>query len=85
MECSTIPCGKLPASQKRRVVWMIDKKPYCNSCYLDWMETHEIRREVIKRLYDNEDLYDDIRRQKRRGRKSQQPGIRSGTAHAVQA
>lgn len=84
MDCCTIPCGKMPNAQRRRVVWKIDGRYYCNSCFLDWCEANEIRREKIVRLYDNEELYEDVRRQKRRGRK-QHSSICTGTTHAVQA
>lgn len=84
MDCCTIPCLKLPPSQKRKVVWKIGSRYYCNSCFLDWTEKNEIGREVIKRLYDDENLYDDTRRQKRRARK-QQPSICAGPTHTVQA
>jgi hypothetical protein len=54
--------------EKRRVVWTIDKKPYCNTCYLDWMDSHEIGREKIVRLFEDDYLYEDGRRKKRRKR-----------------
>lgn len=67
-QCCTFKCGRLSLNDKRRVVWTIDGKPYCNTCYLDWMDSHEIRREKIVRLFDEDYLYEDGRRKKRRKR-----------------
>jgi hypothetical protein len=68
VDCSTFSCMRRPPSQKRKSVWTIDGKPYCNICFLNWMDTHEVGRQRIVRLFDEENLYEDIRPQKRRKR-----------------
>jgi hypothetical protein len=67
-QCCTFKCTRLPLHDKRKVVWTIDAKPYCNTCFLDWTDMHEIRREKIVRLFDEDYLYEDGRRKKRRKR-----------------
>lgn len=68
IDCGTFSCMRRPPSQKRKAVWTIDGKPYCNLCYLNWIETREWKREKIVRLFEEETLYEDIRPQKRRKR-----------------
>ena len=88
-ECCTFKCGRLPASQKHKVVWLIDGKPYCNHCFLDHYECNEVGRERIVRLYSDEMLYEDQRRQKRTKRTKTGDvngnGIHTPATHAVHA
>jgi hypothetical protein len=68
VECCTTKCSKLPTRDKRKVVWLVDGRPYCNVCFLNWIEDSGMGNERIVRLYEDEDLYADIRTQKRRRR-----------------
>jgi len=68
VECCTEKCSKLPTRDKRKVVWLVDGRPYCNVCFLNWIEDSGMGNERIVRLYEDEDLYADIRTQKRRRR-----------------
>ena len=68
VECCTEKCAKLPTRDKRKVVWLVDSRPYCNVCFLNWIEEKGLKDERIDRLYESEDLYADIRTQKRRRR-----------------
>jgi len=67
-ECCTTKCAKLPTRDKRKVVWLVDGRPYCNVCFLNWIEDSGMKNERITRLFDDENLYVDIRTQKRRRR-----------------
>lgn len=69
INCCSYTCGRLQPSKQRKVVWTIDRRPYCNCCFLNWMDANEIRHESIVRLYDDDKLYDDTRLQKRKSRK----------------
>ncbi len=69
-QCCTLKCSRLSLSNQRRVVWTIGGKPYCNTCFLNWMDAHELGREKIVRLFDADYLYEDGRRKKRRKRNS---------------
>lgn len=66
---SAILCIKADISL---AVWTIDGVPYCNSCYLDWLDQDGWRRQQIERLFDDEECYVDMRVQ-RRHRKSRVP------------
>jgi hypothetical protein len=51
-ECCSEKCAHLAKRDKRKVVWLVDGNPYCNVCFLNWIE----------------EFYADIRTQKRRRR-----------------
>jgi hypothetical protein len=67
-ECCSEKCAHLAKRDKRKVVWLVDGNPYCNVCFLNWIEEFGMKNERIVRLYESEDLYADIRTQKRRRR-----------------
>lgn len=66
--CGSFSCGRLQPSKQRKVVWTINGKPYCNCCFLNWMDANEIKHERIVRLYDDDELYNDTRLQRRKPR-----------------
>ncbi len=70
--CCTLKCARLSARDKRQVVWKVGPQFYCNVCFLNELESEkfEIDERVI-RLYEDDNLYQDIRTQKRRKRISQ--------------
>ncbi len=75
--CAQFKCQRLPKDSQPRAVWTIDGRPYCNTCFLNWCDTHEIGRERIVRLFNDEaseGLYDDTRKQKRRRRSNTMGG-----------
>lgn len=88
-QCCSFKCGRLSMKDKRRVVWTIDGRPYCNTCYLNWMDSHVIRHEKIVRLFDDEYLYEDGRRRKRKKRSAVlgvndgKPCFHTGSINAV--
>lgn len=67
-ECCSEKCAHLAKRDKRKVVWLVDGQPYCNVCMLNWIDDGNWKNERIVRLYESEDLYADIRTQKRRRR-----------------
>lgn len=67
MTCSGEKCPK-----KQGVAWTVDGKPFCNGCYLNWLDSGEWNRQRITRLSENEELYVDLRIQKR-ARRTRQP------------
>ena len=41
-------------SRHKDAVWLVDRVPYCNSCYQNFMENHFCDEHLIVRLSDNE-------------------------------
>lgn len=75
--CSSLKCKKIRPSQQRRVVWTINGNPYCNVCFMDWMDANVLTNERIVRLFEDDELYNDTRIQRRRSRRPQMehPGM----------
>lgn len=70
--CCTLKCARLSARDKRQVVWTVGEKGYCNVCFLNELEMEKFSiSDDIERLYDDDNLYQDIRTIKRRKRVSQ--------------
>ena len=65
MDCSTFTCRRKPAHKIGRAVWTVDSKPFCNICFLNWLDKNEVAKQKIQRLFNDEALYDDPRRRKR--------------------
>lgn len=63
--CKTFECRKRSEAQKRQAVWSIDGRPYCNVCFLNWLDKNEVGNQKIVRLYNDDALYDDCRRRRR--------------------
>ncbi len=88
-ECCTFRCSQPAMRGKQKVVWMIDGKPYCNTCFLEFFERNEVGRQRIVRLYNDESLYED-RRPKKRAKRTK-TGVNDGhrlntsATHAVLA
>lgn len=70
--CCTLKCARLPTRDKRQVVWKVGANHYCNVCFLNELEAEkfDINQSII-RLYEDDNLYQDIRTIKRRKRISQ--------------
>ncbi len=66
---SSVPCIQKEGAM---VAWTIDGVGYCNCCYLDWLDQDNWGRQKVERLYDDEEMYVDMRVQKRH-RKSRVP------------
>lgn len=67
--CCTLKCARLPTRDKRQAVWKVGANYYCNVCFLNDLEAEKFGiKEVVIRLYNDENLYHDIRTQKRRKR-----------------
>jgi hypothetical protein len=68
-DCCTDNCARLPKRDKCLVVWKAAGKYYCNICFLNELEAQkfEIGANII-RLYDDDDLYQDLRVVKRPNR-----------------
>jgi len=80
-ECCTLKCLRL--SEKRPVVWKVGDKYYCNCCFLNELEAERFEIDAkIVRLYEDDDLYQDIRIQKRRKRIPQTPEGMMARMHA---
>lgn len=70
--CCTLKCARLSARDKRQVVWTVGEKCYCNVCFLNELESEKFDiNDSITRLYEDDNLYQDIRTIKRRKRISQ--------------
>jgi hypothetical protein len=88
-ECCTFRCSRLTARDKRKVVWIVDGKPYCNVCFLDHMDRNELGRQRVVRLFDDESLYED-RRPKKRAKRNKMGamngnGLDTATASSILA
>ncbi len=82
-ECCTFKCSLLSPRDKRPVVWKVGDKYYCNVCFLNELEGENFDIDAkILRLYDDEELYQDIRTQKRRKRVPQTTDGMMARAHA---
>jgi hypothetical protein len=68
-DCCTSKCASLAKRDKRLVVWKAAGNYYCNVCFLNELEAEafEIDTKII-RLYDDDDLYQDLRVVKRPNR-----------------
>lgn len=89
ISCTTFTCSRITARDKRKVVWTINGKGYCNVCFLNWMDLNELGKHRIHRLFEDDSLYEDKRPQKRK-RKPLTGGLNgsricSATSHTVQA
>jgi hypothetical protein len=82
-DCCTLKCARLATRDKRPVVWKVGPNYYCNCCFLNDLEAgrFEVTDSII-RLFEDEELYYDIRTIKRRKRVPQTTEGMMARAHA---